>query len=112
MAAADEAAKVLRPLVRRRTQFEHLIDVSGSRPATAKLRTVLEACETDVQRLASTITAPAATVASLVDAASDAAFERQVDHLRRAIGDLTALVAAFDDISKIEETAGLRSGSL
>jgi hypothetical protein len=109
LAAAEEAANVLRPLVRRRTQLGHLIGASGSRSATAKLRTALEACETDIHRLASMITAMAASIASLVDAASDVAFERQVDDLRHAVDDLTALVAAFDDIAEIEGTAGLRA---
>jgi hypothetical protein len=112
LAAAEGAAEVLRPLVRRRTQLEHLIDASGSRGATAKLRTTLGACEVDIDRLESTITALAASIASLVDAASDVAFERELDGLRGAIDDVTALVAAFDDIAEIEETAGLRPGPI
>jgi hypothetical protein len=110
LTAAEEAAKVLRALVRRRTQLEHLIDASGSRSATAKLRTTLEAGEADIDRLESTITVLAASIASLADAAGDAAFEGQLDHLRHAIDDVTALVAAFDDVAEIEEAAGLRSG--
>ena len=69
----------------------------------------LVACEADIDRLESTITGLAASIASLVDAASDAAFEHHLDHLRQAIDDVTALVAAFDDIAKVEEAAGLRS---
>jgi hypothetical protein len=112
LAAAEGAAEVLRPLVRRRTQLDHLVKSSASRSARGKLRTTLEACEADIDRLESTIAGLAASIASLVDAASDAAFDRQLELLRQAIEDVTALVAAFDDIVEIEEVAGLRSDPL
>jgi hypothetical protein len=112
LAAAERAARVLRPLVQRRTQLEHLIDTSRSRPAAAKLRTTLEACVADIGRLESTIASVAASVAMLVDAASEAAYQRELDPLRRLTEDLKALVDAFDDIAEIEESAGLGPGPI
>jgi len=110
LAAAEGAANVLRPLIRRRTQLEHLLEAPGSRGATAKLRTTLDACVEDIDQLESTIAGVAASVACLVDAASDAAFEDELENLRRVTVDMASLVAAFDDVAEIEETAGLRRG--
>ena len=111
LAAADRAATVLRPLVRRRTQLEHLVDGAGSQPARATLRSTLDACVTDIERLRSTIAGVTASVASLVDAASEATFHRELEHLRETTEEITALIAAFDDIAKLEENRGMSSGS-
>jgi hypothetical protein len=111
LTAAERAAVVLRPLVRRRTQLEHLLDASRSRSATATLRTTVEACGDDIDRLGSQIADVTASVALLVDAASDAIFERELERLRRATDDVRALVAAFEDIAAVEDAAGMSPGS-
>jgi len=105
LAAAARAANLLRPLVRRRTQLEHLVDVSRSRSATATLQTTLDACSDDVDRLQATIETLAASVASLVDAATDDSFERELTAVRSSTDDVLALVAAFRDIEAIEQSA-------
>lgn len=108
LGAAERAALVLRPLVRRRTQLQHLLDASRSRSATATLRTTVNACEDDINRFESQIADVTAIVALLVDAASDAMFEHELQRLRQATDDVRALVAAFEDIAAVEDAVGLR----
>lgn len=110
MASAERAALVLRPLVRRRTQLRHLLHASRSKSATATLRTTVTACEGDIDRLESQIADVTASVALLVDAASDAMFEHELQRLRQATDDVQALVSAFEDIAAVEDAAGLRPG--
>jgi hypothetical protein len=109
--AAERAAAVLRPLVRRRTLLEHLLDDSRSRSATVTLRATLAACQSDIVRLDTTIAELGASVASLVDAASDFAFERDLENLRQSTADVEALVDAFQDIAAVEGVAHPRGGA-
>lgn len=97
---AQHAVHARRPLVTRRSQLEHLAAVAKSPRSASSFGTALSVCVEELDRLDTELDDLAASLAHLVDAASEDEVEREIQRVQEAEERVCALTAGFEEVDR------------